>query len=1153
MSFRLKTIIGVALIEGCLLLILVWSGVNYLRESNENELALRARVTVESIANLTRDAVLSTDLARLDSVVARTLESPEIVYLRIMDSEQVLSQMGDAEALGRPFAPDANIEGASDGVFDVGVDVAEGDYRFGRVELGLSVERARGVITDARQHLTGIAVAEMVLVALFSYLLGAYLTRGLQELRAASRSISSGALGTCVKIKGRDELAETGRAFNEMSLRLAESQREMERANRQSLALAERLAEKEQRLATILGTAVDGFVTIDQRGIIDDINSAGAALFGYRTAELVGRNVSCLMPESHASQHDGYIRHYLETGEARVIGRGRRIRGMRRDGSTFPMDLAISEMTVGGKRMFVGLVRDLSDQLQAEAAARRSDAMRAAIVDANLDALVTIDDLDRIVEFSPVAEQMFGHARTKVMGQRMGELLIPPEMQEMHQRGMQRYLATGEGPVIGNRIEVQAVRADGTRFPIELTVQAIHFDDERYFTALIRDISDRKAEEQALHDARDRAEAASEAKSRFLAHMSHEIRSPMNAVLGSLGLLLDGELDNDQRLYAKTAQASGKVLLSLINDVLDFSKIEAGRVILEQADLALSELVRETLDLVAFRARDKGLYVAALIDPAIAPRVRGDQTRMRQILVNLLDNALKFTSAGSVVLTVEQLAGPGDRVRLRFSVQDTGSGIPSEAQAGLFEEFKQVDSSDSTRHGGSGLGLAICRGLAELMGGRIGFDSNPGGGSRFWVEIPFAPAAEAARPVGELPFHKGLAVGFEPLFAEALTGMCAAGGCTVEAVDDPEAAVAALGPGIGIVLVDARLAAAALGPFARAARQRGAKRLLLLAAGMTPQLVNAVVEGPFDDLLVCPLLVDDLFDGVAGNASSQGHGAKDDQAPPESASPGPVAAQHAARILLAEDSVANQVVATAILARQGYDVEVANNGREAVEHFAAGGYDLILMDLRMPELNGLQATAAIRSMPGGDRIPIVAMTANAMQEDVERCLAAGMDDFVAKPVDRRQLFDTLARHLPVAGETAPENGAEERQTGVDPGKPLLDEAVIQQLAEDVTEAAIPGMMQMFIDEAAMRAGRVLAALQDSSAAGLEDEAHTLKSSAGTFGALRLQALARDIEAACREGNRAAAEKLGRGLGTLAEETLAAYRQRFDIPTQTAND
>jgi CheY-like chemotaxis protein len=300
-------------------------------------------------------------------------------------------------------------------------------------------------------------------------------------------------------------------------------------------------------------------------------------------------------------------------------------------------------------------------------------------------------------------------------------------------------------------------------------------------------------------------------------------------------------------------------------------------------------------------------------------------------------------------------------------------------------------------------------------------------------------------------------------------------------------------------------------------------------------------------------MVDGLVDGIAGNASPQGHDAKQDHALPESASPSPVAAPHAARILLAEDSIANQVVATAMLARQGYDVEVANNGREAVEHFATGSYDLILMDLRMPELDGLQATAAIRSMPGGDRIPIVAMTANAMQEDVERCLAAGMDDFVAKPVDRRQLFDTLARHLPVVGKPAPESGAEARQAGADRGEPLLDEAVIQQLAEDVSEAAIPGMMKTFVDEVMMRAGRVLSALQDSAAADLEDEAHTLKSSAGTFGALRLQGLARDIEAACREGNRATAEKLGRGLGTLVEETLAVYRERFDVPPQTGQD
>ncbi|MDX1697768.1 MAG: PAS domain S-box protein, partial [Thiohalobacterales bacterium] len=807
MSFRLKTIIGIALIEGVLLLILVLSGIAYLTESSEEELALRARVTAESMANLTRDAVLSTDLARLDSVARRTLESPDIVYVRIMDSERVLAEAGSRNILERPFAADVRLDDIDDGVFDAGVDIVEGDYAFGRVELGLSVDRVTGLIAAARRHLSGIAVIEMMLVALFSFILGSYLTRGLERLAHAARAITDGELGTQVSVRGDDELAQTGDAFNSMSLRLAESQQSMERSIDESKALARRLAEEELRLSTILDTAVDGFVTIDEHGIIDSVNPAAARLFGYQADELAGKNVSCLMPEPYRGEHDGYLQRYLDTGEARVIGTGRRVTGQRRDGSTFPMDLAISEMQLGERRLFVGLVRDLTEKERVESAARRSEAMRTAVVDANLDGLVTIDAGDHIVEFSPVSENIFGYRREDVMGKRLAELIVPPEMRDMHASGMRKYLETGKGEMIGNRTEVPALRADGERFPAELTVQPIEVDGEIFFTAMIRDISDRKAQEAALVDAKHKAEIASEAKSRFLAHMSHEIRSPMNAVLGSLDLLLDDELSGNQRLYARTAQSSGKVLLSLINDILDFSKIEAGQLRLSETDFDVHELVGEAMDLIAFRARDKALPVIASVAPGVDRWLRGDMSRLRQILVNLLDNALKFTRRGGVVLRVERRGIRADGMDLRFMVEDTGIGIPRESQEILFEEFRQVDSSDTTQHGGTGLGLSICKALIGLMGGEIGVDSLPGRGSRFWFDVPLQAASQGqeSRPERQLELRAGLAIGFDPLITDALAGICGAAGCSLEAADRLTEDVGQQMTGIEVVLVDGRL------------------------------------------------------------------------------------------------------------------------------------------------------------------------------------------------------------------------------------------------------------------------------------------------------------------------------------------------------------
>ncbi len=1151
MSFRLKTILGVALIEGALLLLLVWSSLQYVTASSGNELVLRASTIAESMGQLSADAILASDLARLDSVARQALESPDMVYVRFRRGNLTLAEAGPEDVLRRPFQSDADFSSVDDGILDVAFDMREGGFDVGRVELGLSVDRATLLINQARRYLSGIALGEMVLVALFSLLLGTYLTRGLDGLARAARAISQGDREARVEIKGKDELAETGRAFNDMSSRLAAAQRSMQRSVEESRALAVQLAEREMRLSTILNTAVDGFITIDERGHIDDLNAAAARLFGYAKAELVGQNVSCLMPEPDRSLHDGYISRYLESGEHKVIGHGRRVQGLRKDGSLFPMDLSVSEMSLEGRTLFVGLVRDLTEQLATELAARRNEIMRAAIVDANLDGLITVDRDDRVVEFSAVAEEMFGYSREDVIGHLMADLIIPPEMREMHRRGMQHYFETGEGPVLGSRIEVEAMRAGGGRFPVELAVQPIWIGEEAYFTAFVRDISERKAEEQALLEAKQKAEVASEAKSRFLAHMSHEIRSPLNAVLGSLELLLEGGLDERQGLYAQTAESSGKLLLGLINEILDFSKIEAGQMKLENNDFSLRQMVDEATHLVSQRAREKGLYLVAIVHPAVPDILTGDQPRMRQVLGNLLDNAVKFTAEGAVVLYVEPVQAGQQGALLRFTVEDSGIGIAPQAQAGLFDEFQQVDNSDATAYGGTGLGLAVCRGLVGLMGGAIGLNSKPGKGSSFWVEVPFAATPGS---VPEVPPRDGMcsliAVGLPPLLERILARFCAWNDCQLAIAAHPSDPVVLNAREGDVLLIGETLDSSAMATLLETTRQRGVSRCLLLVPGERERGDQAAVSGLCDSLIASPLNTQSLNaiidPGQADTPSSTNR-------EPVSAAAQQVGAGH--RLLLAEDSPANQIVARAMLEGAGFAVDIANNGAQAIAAFEANRYHAILMDLRMPEVDGLQATEVIRALPGGQDVLIIALTANAMQEDVSRCLAAGMDDFIPKPVEKKRLLDTLDRHL--AGTPSVDAGPDrpaDRGDDQAPGLPLLDEQVIEQLSADVTPAAVPDMLRMFLKEVVQRADKVNEVLQGSAGlAVLEDEAHTLKSCAGTFGATRLQDLARDVEAACREGRTDSALSLGAGIDDVLHKTLNAYRERFDYLASSSDD
>jgi two-component system sensor histidine kinase/response regulator len=648
---------------------------------------------------------------------------------------------------------------------------------------------------------------------------------------------------------------------------------------------------------------------------------------------------------------------------------------------------------------------------------------------------------------------------------------------------------------------------------------------------------------------------ALEAKSRFLAHMSHEIRSPLSAVLGSLGLLLDDALNKDQRLYAKTAEASGKALLTLINHILDFSKIEAGHVRLENSPFDVRELVNEAMDLVAFKAREQGAYVAAVIDPAADVRVCGDKSRLQQILSNLLDNALKFTGTGVVILTVDVVESNCNGVALRFTVEDSGIGIALEAQPSLFDEFTQVDNSDSTPHGGTGLGLSICQGLTHLMGGTIGLHSELGKGSRFWLEIRLALHSTASvEHAVTLPFRQALAVGFPALFSYALQRMCGVEDCVLVLADEVQSMHGSPQAEFGALLINGQLAGDDLDTWAQHARAVGVQRLLLfLPEGATASDMQRVASGQYDDFLLTPLTMNGLNESLRSTPPND-ESVVDTQSQKKGYAP--QAAVHTARILLAEDSVANQLVETAILRRQGYTVEVANNGREAVDMFAFGGYDLILMDLRMPQMDGLQASAAIRALPGGQQIPIIAVTANVKQEDIDRCVAAGMDGFVPKPIDKSRLLEMLVRHLP--GEpfqAVRPTGHLQHSDGIHQylGDPLINEDVIRQLGEDVGEQAVPAMMTNFMSEMSMRVCNLIKSQRDGTFDILELEAHTVKSCAGTFGAYRLQALTRDIEAACRDGNQPLAEKLGESVTQILQQTQQAYQKRFGFLSATMKE
>ncbi|MCD4708902.1 MAG: PAS domain S-box protein [Candidatus Sabulitectum sp.] len=871
----------------------------------------------------------------------------------------------------------------------------------------------------------------------------------------------------------------------------------------------------------VVESVPDAVVSIDTEGLITGWNKEAVKLFGWTVEEAIGQPVDNLVSTG--------TEEYKISSEA-VIG-GEIIRGLEctRRGKNLAekkVSVSVAPIIVDGESQgAVGVYTDLSDRDSILELLRENEIKFRTITESAQDAVIIIDAYSCVSFFNSAAELMFGYRRSETIGKELHKLIAPEEYWEMIEMGLSQFRNTGQGMMIGRVVETEGVRKNGTVFPVELSVSSFFLNDSWHATGILRDISERKRIELELIEAREGALNATRTKSEFLANMSHEIRTPLNAIIGTNDLLWNTDLTSAQKSYLRVSRNASDNLLSLINDILDISKVEAGKIELEEIPFNLYEDIEKTCETLALRAHEKVLELNCRIHPDTPRWVMGDPSRLKQVITNLIGNSIKFTDKGEITVEVK----PFDEDKVKFSVTDTGIGIPEGKVEAIFMSFTQADSSHTRRYGGTGLGLAISTRLVELMGGEISVKSevNSGSSFSFFCDLPETdlmdindrslPPDISGRSVLVADDNRGNRM----ILKELLEGW----GAVVDLADCGAPALRMLGDRkYDTILLDYMMPdmdGSEVVDYMRRDQISTDSVIMMLTCDDSNSLIEKCRLSGIDRFLFKPVRRAELSKQIHGVISGVASEAESDKLSPDTETS--IEKMHLS-VLLAEDSPDNRFLIIKYAEAFPWEITIAENGQEALDLYLQKKFDLILMDMQMPVMDGYEATRSIRaheSISMGGHTPIVALTAHALREEVKRCLDAGCDVHISKPVRKKNLVKQLDELLKIMG---PREGFPELATDVQEGRiekiePPEDTAESPDNYPRGPIACVPNDLEPLISGYLKnRRGDVVNIRQhvhDGDYAEAQRLAHSMKGSGGGYGFDKITQLGAAMEIAAK--------------------------------------